>query len=59
MKSEHVILVKITKSLVKLINILLTLKKNNENNVMTIKLVYNVRYAYKRSKEDLKVKCNN
>ena len=29
-------------------NILLTLKENNENNVTTIKQLYNMRYTYKR-----------
>jgi len=38
-----------TKSLVKPSNILLTLKQNNEDNVTTIKQLYNARYTYKRS----------
>jgi len=42
-------LVYMTKSLVKSVNILHTLKENNEDNITTIKQVYNARYAYKRS----------
>jgi len=37
-----------TKSQMKPSNILLTLKENNENNVTTIKQLYNMRYTYKR-----------
>jgi len=46
---EHTLVVDMTKSLVKPSNILLTLKQNNEDNVTTIKQLYNVRYTYKRS----------
>jgi len=46
---EHVMLVDMKKSLVKLMNILLTLKENNKHNVTTIEQVYSARYAYKRS----------
>ena len=42
-------LVDMTKSMVKTDNILHTLKKNNEDNMTTIKQVYNARYPYKRS----------
>ena len=45
---EHALVVDMTKSLVKLSNILLTLKQNNEDNVTTIKQLYNARYTYKR-----------
>lgn len=38
-----------TKSLVKPRNIFLAVKDHNENNVTTIKQVYNVRYVYRRS----------
>ena len=41
--NEHFIVLDMTKSLVKSTNILFTLKENNENNVTTIKQVYNVR----------------
>jgi len=33
---------------VKLVNILLILKENNQGNVTTIKYMYDVRYAYQR-----------
>jgi len=46
---EHVLVVDMAKSLVKPSNILLTLKQNNEDNVTTIKQLYNARYTYKRS----------
>jgi len=42
-------LVDMTKSLVKPRNIFLAVKDHNENNVTTIKQVYNVRYVYRRS----------
>ncbi|XP_068504159.1 protein FAR-RED IMPAIRED RESPONSE 1-like [Phaseolus vulgaris] len=42
-------LMDMTKSSVKLRNILLTMKEHNEKNVSTIKQVYNARYMYKRS----------
>ena len=46
-EKEKTLLGDMTKSLVKPKNILLTLKEHNENNVTTIKQVYNVRYAYR------------
>jgi len=42
---EHALVVDMTKSLVKPSNILLTLKQNNEDNVTTIKQLYNARYT--------------
>ena len=47
--NEHFMLVDMTKSMVKLGNILRTLKENNEVNMKIIKQVYNERYSYKRS----------
>jgi len=47
--NEHSMLVDMTKNMVKLGNILRTLKENNEENMTTIKQVYNARYSYKRS----------
>jgi len=47
--NEHSMVVDMTKSIVKLTNILLTLKENNEKNITTIKKVYNEKYAYMRS----------
>ncbi|XP_014489800.1 uncharacterized protein LOC106752603 [Vigna radiata var. radiata] len=47
--AEQSILVDMTKSQVKFSNILLTLKEHNENDVTTIKQMYNVRYTNKRS----------
>jgi len=47
--NEHSMLVDMTKSMVKPGNILRTLKENNEDNMTTIKQVYNARYSYKRS----------
>ena len=44
--NEHFMIVNITKSLIKVTNILLTLKENSEENVTTIKQVHNIRYAY-------------
>ena len=44
---EHALVVDMTKSLVMLSNILLTLEQNNEDNVTTIKQLYNARYTYK------------
>jgi len=44
----HVLLVDMIKSEVNPSNILLTLKESNEDNVTTIKQLYNVRYTYKR-----------
>ena len=46
---EHALVVDMTKSQVKPKNILLTLKKKNDDNVTTIKQFYNTRYTYKRS----------
>ena len=46
---EHALVVDMTKIFVKPSNILLTLKHNNEDNVTTIKQLYNARYTYKRS----------
>jgi len=46
--NEHSMLVDMTKSMVKPGNILRTLKENNEDNMTTIKQVYNARYSYKR-----------
>jgi len=46
---EHVLVIDMTKSQVKPSNILCTLKENNENNVTTIKQLYNMIYTYKRS----------
>jgi len=45
---EHTLVVDMTKSRVKPKNILLTLKEKNDDNVMTIKQLYNTRYTYKR-----------
>ncbi|XP_068471896.1 uncharacterized protein [Phaseolus vulgaris] len=47
--NEHSMLVDMTKSMVKSGNILRTLKENNEDNMTTIKQIYNARYSYKRS----------
>ena len=46
--NEHSMLVDMTKSMVKPSNILRTMKENNEDNMTTIKQVYNARYSYKR-----------
>jgi len=46
---EHTLVVDMTKRRVKPKNILLTLKEKNEDNVTTLKLLYNTRYTYKRS----------
>ena len=45
-EDENIIIDDITKSMVKLKNILLTLKEHNANNCTTMKQVYNARYAY-------------
>ena len=45
---EHGLVVDMTKSQVKPSNILLTLKENNEDNVTTIKQLYNIIYTYKK-----------
>ncbi|XP_068498251.1 uncharacterized protein [Phaseolus vulgaris] len=47
--NEHSMLADMTKSMVKPSSILRTLKENNEDNMTTIKQVYNARYSYKRS----------
>ena len=47
--NEHALVVDMTKSQVKPKNILLTLKEKNEDNVTTLKQLYNTRYTYKRS----------
>ncbi|XP_052728521.1 uncharacterized protein LOC108327397 [Vigna angularis] len=47
--SEQSLLVDMTKSKVTPVNILLTLKQNNDRNVTTIKQIYNARQAYKQS----------
>ena len=47
--NEHSMFVDMTKSMVKSDNVLRTLKENNEDNMTTIKQVYNARYSYKRS----------
>jgi len=49
----------IWESLVKYINILLTIKEHNEKNVTIIKHVYYARYAYRRSDQGHKTECNN
>ena len=46
---EKIIIGDMTKSLVKPINILLTLNKHNINSYTTIKKLYNARYAYRSS----------
>ena len=45
-KDENIVVVNMTKSMVKPINILLTLKEHNANNYTTIKQIYNARNAY-------------
>jgi len=57
--NEDSMVVALTKSLVKLKNILLILMENNEDNVTTIKQVYNVRYEYIGDHiENMKLKLN-
>jgi len=46
---EHALVVDMTKNQVKPKNIFLTLKEENEDNVTTLKQLYNTRYTYKRS----------
>jgi len=46
-KDEKIVVVDITKSMVKPRNILLTLKEHNANNYTIIKQIYNVRHAYR------------
>ncbi|RZC16428.1 hypothetical protein D0Y65_009619, partial [Glycine soja] len=48
-KDEKIVVVDMTKSMVKPRNILLTLKKHNDNNYTTIKQIYNARHAYRSS----------
>ncbi|KAL5177681.1 hypothetical protein HKD37_08G023397 [Glycine soja] len=45
-KDEKIVVVDMTKSMVKPINILLPLKEHNTNSYTTIKQIYNVRHAY-------------
>ena len=45
-KDEKIIIVDMTKSMVKPRNILLTLKEHNANRYTTIKQIYNARSAY-------------
>ena len=47
--SEKSMLMDMTNSAVKPINILLTMKQHNEKNVNTINQVYNARYLYRKS----------
>jgi len=54
--NEHSIFIDMAKSLVKLTNILLNLKENNEENMIIIKQVYNVLYVYKRSQRGSRTK---
>lgn len=56
--NEHAMVVDMTKILVKLTKILLTLEENNgDNETTTLKQVYNVRYAYMNYKKDEELKC--
>ena len=55
----HGLVVDMTKSRVKLKNILLTLKENNEDNVTTLKQLYNTRYTYKRLVRGQELKCSS
>ena len=48
-KDEKIIIVDMTKSMVKPRNILLTLKEHNANSYTTIKQIYNARSAYRSS----------
>jgi len=48
-EDEKIIIVDMTKSMVKPKNILLTLKVHNANNYTTMKQVYNARYVYRSS----------
>jgi len=48
-KDEKIVVVDMTKSMVKPINILLTLKEHNVNSYITIKQIYNVIHAYRSS----------
>ncbi|KAL5131402.1 hypothetical protein HKD37_12G034298 [Glycine soja] len=51
-KDEKIIVADMTKSMVKPINILLTLKEHNANSYTTIKQIYNARNAYRSSIRD-------
>jgi len=51
---EHTLVVDMTKSRVKPKNIVFTLKEKNEDNVTTIKQLYNTRYTYKKSVRGLR-----
>lgn len=46
--TEKLLLVDMTKSQVKLANILLTLKQNSDCNVIIIKQIHNAKYTYKQ-----------
>jgi len=46
-KDEKIIIADMTKSMLKLRNILLTMKEYNANSCITIKQIYNVRSAYR------------
>ena len=48
-KDKKIIIVDMTKSMVKPRNILLTLKEHNANSYTTIKQIYNARHAYRYS----------
>ena len=48
-KDDKIVVVDMTKSMVKSRNILLTLKKHDANSYTTIKQIYNVRHAYHSS----------
>ena len=51
-KDEKIIIGDMTKSMIKPINILLTLKEHNASSYTTMKQVYNARYAYFSSIRD-------
>ena len=51
-ENEKIVICDMKKSMVKPKNILLTSKKHNVNNCMTMKQVYNARYAYRSSIRD-------
>ena len=48
-KDEKIVVADMTKSMVKPINILLTLKEHNVNSYTTIKQIYNAKHAYHSS----------
>ena len=58
-KEEKIIIVDITKSMVKPRNILLTLKEHNANSYRIMKQVYNARYGYRSSIGGNNTKYNN